>query len=264
MDSSAFVKEFIVTRNRVWTDEEVAYLVDNYEYNSINSIASHLNRGYGSVAYKANTLSLKRRYIYSCNLPFFDTWTEKLAYVCGIVLSDGHVDCNRHRVIIKMCDKDVINKIKEVSECTGNICIHHSVNKDSYSIEFGMKVWLFFRNILEFDNHKSYTAAYPKNIPNVYNNSFIRGIFDGDGWLYLKKSTGCPTVGIAGTLKIVSAIKNICGIQGSIYAKENIFILIYNGNFAINFLNYIYDNASIYMDRKYDKYLNVLELKNRR
>jgi hypothetical protein len=97
MDSSAFVKEFIVTRNRVWTDEEVAYLVDNYEYNSINSIASHLNRSCSAVKNKAWCLKLKNavpgKYI-KHSISYIRSEFEKDNYQ---LITDEYVG-NRHKL----------------------------------------------------------------------------------------------------------------------------------------------------------------------
>lgn len=122
--------------------------------------------------------------------------------------------------------------------------------------------------ILEFPNEKI--------LPKSYYNSFIRGYFDGDGGVfygeydtYDKKQnkeyhTYSYTCYFCGTKNMLNSISNILssnGINSTPIKKDNrnnVYDLrIYNPNNIDNFRTYIYDNATVYLSRKYDKFFYV-------
>lgn len=100
----------------------------------------------------------------------------------------------------------------------------------------------------------------PKNLLR----HFLRGYFDGDGWF---SNTGkCFQVGLIGTEDFIKGFLNaIDNIN-----KENKIFDVHRADGAkryvfsgyddvLNFLNYIYKDSSIYLDRKYEHYLEFLE-----
>lgn len=256
-----------VTR-RFWNSEEEQYLIDNYSNMPIKKIAEVINRSYMAIALKAMLLGLKVEYSYhepSYNDMFFDTWSKELGWFVGVVLSDGHVSNmpNNKFVRIKMCDRDVIEKLGTLTDYKLNILEFDSKEEKhsaSFTISFnGRKIWDFFTD-LGMDNNKSTTAFLP-DIPEQHFNHFVRGVFDGDGSIYLTEKN-YPYASICGTKKVVYGLADILGIKHNIHKYSDVtFSVQYTGKRAIEFLNFIYKDSQniIRMDRKYDKYKKALK-----
>ena len=89
---------------------------------------------------------------------------------------------------------------------------------------------------------------------------FIRGYFDGDGSFsrYLNKITVSPHIQIIGTPEFLNDIvkySNIVGIKSKDKRwKNNTEFLSYHLSESIEFINYIYKDSKIYLDRKYKLY----------
>jgi hypothetical protein len=260
---------------RSWGSEEVKYLEKHYcAGDPIDETAHYLCRSDSSIVNKAKALSLKRSYKYykpKYNVNFFDqdNWGHELAYVTGLVTSDGHISKPPRKFVdLEMCDRDVIENVKILTEYRNKILskwdgdINHSV---SYYISFrGKKIWDFFIN-LGLDNSKSKTAVMPI-IPDQYMWSFLRGELDGDGGIYVDRGTYYPRVEISGTKALIESIMDYIGFNGSFYSKfGNItWCARYSGKNAMQLLYKMYgdSNELTRMDRKYKKYLNIL--RNRR
>lgn len=86
---------------------------------------------------------------------------------------------------------------------------------------------------------------------------FIRGYFDGDGCFSRNIHTHVvsPVVGLLGTKGFLEEILSITGINAKYTHdkrhSENTFALSYSKDDGILFINYLYNNSSVYLDRKY-------------
>lgn len=116
--------------------------------------------------------------------------------------------------------------------------------------------------------NKTFKIDCIKNIPDNLLNHFIRGYFDGDGCVYLYKPEDqnkhrfkiifCGTENFLKDLNITLSeqinTSNINLIDMNKYGS-NVFNLRYINNDDINKLyNYMYENATIYLKRKKDKF----------
>jgi len=255
---------------KVWSDVELIYLKNNYTIMPPIKIAKYLNRTYGSVIVKARRLGLRTGYKYRKPMydeDFFDVsnWNHELAYIVGIVLSDGHVSSSNAYCLVElgMCDEDVIEKIKNITSYGRDILEYkYGSHKNRYIINFsGKKVWNFFTS-LGMDNDKSHTAILPL-IPGIYLADLIRGLFDGDGSISTNKNY-YPVASIAGTESVVRSVADNAGVYYNIYShsmSKTTFVISYTGKRALQFLEYIYKDSTpnTRMDRKYNKYLNALK-----
>lgn len=255
--------------NRLWGIAEEQYLIDNYNKLPVIKLAESLNRTYNSIINRAESMGLYVDYRYfkpAYNENFFDTWSIELSWLVGIVLSDGCVfnDDSRRFVNIRMCDKDILEKIKSFTGYTNDIIElkpHKYHYKIPYQITFsGNKVWRFFRD-LGMDNNKSCNAIFPTTIPNNLIAHVVRGLFDGDGSISLSKNTGYPEARICGTKNVVDYVTNYFDISNTLHKNSDInYTIQYTGDRAIQFLNLLYSNSTdaIRMNRKYNKYLKAL------
>ncbi|MCQ2969409.1 MAG: hypothetical protein MJ191_04695, partial [Clostridium sp.] len=96
---------------------------------------------------------------------------------------------------------------------------------------------------------------------------FIRGYFGGDGTLVLSKNS--INFKICGTRELLEKMIDIFNENSDYNFKKRLFkrwnneknnyYLSYGGrNKTLSIMNYLYNNSKIYLDRKYDKY-NILK-----
>jgi len=260
--------------NKLWGISEEKFLSKNYGTLPPVKIAFILNRTLKSVGLKAYYMGLTNKYTYKYHKPnynenFFCNWSKELAWLVGIVLSDGHVSKNEYKlkfIRIRMCDKDVIYKIKSITGYKSNVYEYEPKNhyKTSYTITFcGELVWNFFTK-LGMDNNKSVTAKFPKDIHDILISHVIRGIFDGDGSITINKGKYL-SARICGTKNVVYGVRNYIDLHHTIHVNKSgtNFIIQYTGERALSFLEYIYNgsNENNRMDRKYDIYIKYINLK---
>jgi len=221
----------------------------------------------------ARKLGLKTKYRWfdhKYNEDFLDVWSNEVAWFIGLILSDWYISnpILGKFVRLKMCDRDVIDKVKIITNYHNGVGVHKPKNikyKTSYSVEFcGNKFWNFFTN-MGLDYRKSYIAKFP-TIPNEYKFDVIRGVFDGDGSVSIGKK-GYPFARICGTIDVVESIASKIGLHKTTHQNtDHNYIIQYTGERAVKFLDYLYLNSIelTRMNRKYYKYLDTLKWKEKR
>lgn len=121
---------------------------------------------------------------------------------------------------------------------------------------------------------KTHILEFPLRVPQFLIRHFLRGYFDGDGCISITKRSDRSIRGksIRAQFTLTGRDKFIKKCQEHLCNSVNITktalnksknsstaSLHYNGiNSVLKILNYIYSNSTIYMKRKYDKYLNLV------
>jgi hypothetical protein len=206
---------------------------------------------------------------YSCNRNVFkEIKTEKEAYWLGFILADGHNHKNK-RIRVDIKDK---NHLEDLS-----MLIYPNNDKPVKTRDLGFgTVYYFDCSILDVVENlasygivpnKSKIATLPE-IPDDMYNHFIRGVYDGDGCLsftYEKKSKNyrryCfSIVGSDELMKgIKDTVKNQIGIDLGYGNMKTIKRVYKKGNQQImSILFWLYQNSSVYLQRKYEKYQDML------
>lgn len=118
---------------------------------------------------------------------------------------------------------------------------------------------------------KSLTLKFPTNINTNLINHVVRGYFDGDGTITsFSRKDGWSlqyNIGIVGTKEFLNSVNSILNSHADLplqsickYDGENNYRLNYCGNNNIKkFYNYIYKNATIFMERKRKKMSEVFD-----
>lgn len=196
--------------------------------------------------------------------------TEEKAYWLGFLYADGYVASNKNIVelSLKGADADHLEKFRKFLNYTKEVTLSNS--------KCGDKV--FFRCRLSMcDKHfhdtlvskgctpnKSLTLAFPKKSLFASEDliiHFIRGYVDGDGSVD-KASSGYSRFEILGTYEFLEGIKeHFKGFFTAAYHKDkrhpnsNTFSLSLSGKKAAEFGDILYKDATIYLQRKYIKFI---------
>ena len=191
--------------------------------------------------------------------------TEEKAYWLGFLYADGSVGSTDNRIELGLAEKD-LNHIEKFKEFIG------VPNKISYRPQTKSYRYIFKSIPCKEDlikqgcmPKKSLILKFPteQQVPNYLIKHFIRGYFDGDGWF--SNTSSCFQVGIIGTEDFIKGFLNIIEIQNknnkifTVHREDGAKRYVFGGlNDVTNFLNWIYKDATIYLDRKYNHYLDFI------
>ena len=217
----------------------------------------------------------KRKYLLNEN--YFDNIdTSNKAYTLGLFYADGCNYMTNNNIFIELqeLDKDILEKINADMQSDRNLKINklHDKNihwQNSYRLcitNKHMSEQLFMLGVVP---RKSLILKFPNFIPDCFLRDFIRGYFDGDGCIEWNKS---KFLTVASTSEFCNSLKQILFLKLNIHSSvvntanksSNTKILeICGKKQIIQFLDYIYDNSELHIDRKYNHYLQIKESLNK-
>lgn len=201
------------------------------------------------------------------NINVFDTIdTEEKAYWLGFIFADGYIGSTPIRedkksiynfeLSLALKDFEHLEKFKKF------ISFEKEIIKDSYRCRImvaNKHFWTILNNYGCTPN-KSLTLKFPNCIPNDLIRHFIRGYFDGDGCItrHVYINIVSPAINVIGTSDFLNNIINYSDTTPNIrhdkrHSKETL-ILEWHKDDGIKFINYLYKNSSIYLDRKFKLY----------
>lgn len=209
--------------------------------------------------------------------------SEEKAYFLGFLWADGCNILHRNRITISLHEKDydILKKLNDLVFENNTITIrkkenirgHYINNKfckntgDIVSFSIYSKYMSNLLNSYGLIPRKSSIVEFPKEsiIPLNLQKHFIRGYFDGDGSI-IKHNTKNRGYSI----KIASSEIFCQKLKDIIFLHTNLFFYNYNVNDKYStiqlggtynsmiFCKWLYENSNIYMNRKYQKYKDVL------
>ena len=219
--------------------------------------------------HRSNSFYQKKKY---CNESFFEKIdTEEKAYWLGFLFADGNVQQRKNSFIIKLSvlDKEICDNFLKSINANFSTKIflekdyyHPNIRKEVYHVEIYSKKMFDDLNKFGCIPRKSLVLKFPK-ISKKYIRHFIRGYFDGDGWI----STGTRrsglkyiSIGFCGTFEFLSKLNEYIPDKGTISKEKrkitNTYRLLKSGSKnALNLYEYFYKDSSIYLKRKYIKFV---------
>lgn len=208
---------------------------------------------------------------YKLNEDFFKIIDSEIkAYFLGFIFADGYVNekNNYVEITIHKKDKEILDNLKIYLYPDGRPL---KIIKNNY-IRLVINSKIIVTDLVKYGcmQAKTYKIKFPK-INRKYYSHFIRGYFDGDGCVTI--NDGTLFLSIIGTIDFLDSIKSIlmekCNVNNTKYddrhpnKKNNIRALRYGGNVLINRIyHYVYDNSTISLERKKNKFLVILKNKD--
>lgn len=210
----------------------------------------------------------RRHSIYTCDDNYFDIIdTEDKAYFLGLLYADGYHNTDNNSISITLQEEDV-DILKTFNNMTNNtrplrFVENNKVNKNWKNCYQAMIISPHMSKILEKHGvykAKSLILKFPNWLDESLYPHFIRGYFDGDGNINKKKYS----MSIVGTDAFCSYLQGWVeaklGIETHIYVSSSLdrptrTFMITKREHSKKFFDYIYNDAHIYLKRKYDVYL---------
>jgi len=203
--------------------------------------------------------------------------SEEKAYWLGFMFADGYIINKQNAtgedgfgLSLAEDSQDSIEKFKNSLHATNPILIDDSGVKKNKQIlyKITMRSQKTVDDLIDKGCFKQKTLILqpPKKVPENLNYHFIRGFFDGDGSLtrHQHKNSVYIDFGINFTTTYDMALwlQNQFN-YGSIWKenrREHTWYYGFGGNQqVINFYHLLYDNATIWMDRKYERFQELLQ-----
>lgn len=270
---------------RMLPDEEKDYICENYlKGASCVVLAKHYGINHHAILsvleecgiQRDRTLSTRK---YSVDEHFFDVIdTPEKAYVLGLLYADGNNNEKKQTISISLQeeDKELLEKVRKVlkSEKPLEFLDYSNKHDFGYTYKNQYRLIVFSKHMCKALRdkgvvpNKSLVLEFPDWLdPDLYSH-FIRGHFDGDG--SVGRYGRSISASITSTDNFCKRIQEICanlGIYSRIYDSSchngiTKQLSIARKNDVKKFLDWIYADATIYMERKYKRYIEYYNMDN--
>lgn len=195
--------------------------------------------------------------------------TEEKAYWLGFLYADGNVSKKSNNVELSLQLSDIDHLYKYKLFLKSKL----SIRKDKIRCRFTSGNKKFKKDLenLGCVPAKSLIITFPI-IPKHLTHHFIRGYFDGDGCITKNNKTSIwNTCSLCcGSRIFLEQLLDIL-YNAQIITKQNVYniknkntkVFVLRDKNFISFMNYLYDDATIYLDRKYERYNNSIAVLRR-
>lgn len=264
-----------------WTKFEEDFIKENYNKYTKQQLSEMLGKSKGAIQQKANRMGIKKKSAYFYNKNFFkDIRTEQQAYWLGFIFADGWI--TDYELGIELNENDDNHLRKFNKDISGNLSVKYRSRKPTVikgknvGTRHTCVLKIFSKEIVcDLISHgcmrnKSMLIENPKNIPDEFLRDFIRGYFDGNGYIGTDKinlkygSKDYLRVSInSGSIRFINWLSSYLKcIDIDNYIVEdndnNSFSVYICSDSLIKFLDYMYDKSTVYLDRKYNRYKTLM------
>ena len=193
--------------------------------------------------------------LYKANENFFSSIdTESKAYWLGFIGADGNVEKTLLRLRILLNDKDEKHLEKFQKDIETNSPIRKVGENKVYIAVCCKRICEDLSKLGVIPNK---TLTYNNNwdaIPEELWHHYIRGYFDGDGSIWKQKRDNYWGINFTGSHYLINSLRDRLPVYTSLSIRENVSVIsTMNKTSIVQLINYMYNDATIYLDRKYEK-----------
>ena len=267
------------TRPPKYTESDIKLIIELYNKVDTCVIAKKLNMTTKQINDKAYNLGLLRdisRHTY--NTDYFKTInSEHKAYWLGFMYADGYIcqtfnkntgnlKSSEAGITLKRADENHLKKF--IKDINGTQSVRYKDVKLNGNTYHAARISIIGRKFSEnlinkgCMPRKSLSIKFPNKeiLPDNLVKDFIRGYLDGDGCLHVKNEDYRYIVNLVGTYSFLDSVREILNKELGltkvvISQKGNAFQISYSGRNNFNKItSYLYNGATIYLNRKYEIY----------
>ncbi len=198
--------------------------------------------------------------------------TEEKAYWLGFMFADGYIVNHENRygedsfgLTLAEDSLDSIEKFKKSLHATNPILYDNSKSIGQPQAKIVLTSQKTVNDLIDKGcvKQKSLILQPPKKVPEKLLSHFIRGFFDGDGSLtkYNYNNYTSYQIQFTTTYEMAIWLREIFG-KGDVREEKRRdftwYYLIGGNRQVLDICHYMYDEATIWMDRKYARYQELL------
>ena len=199
------------------------------------------------------------------NKSFFKSWSPDMAYVLGVLYTDGCIAQDLYRFTVAQKEPELLEKCLKLMESDAKIAFtkKRGIAGAIYKFQINGKALIEDLLKLGLKPNKSLSLDFPE-VPLSYVRHFIRGCWDGDGSVYLDKNDpGKPCASfISGSERFATGILRHLVTLGMpntrIYKRpqRNVFEFRFRGPDCAKLYHILYDGVpeSIRLNRKLERF----------
>lgn len=195
--------------------------------------------------------------------------TEEKAYWLGFMGADGYI-CSRYNGVgLSLASKDVehVKKYAKFLGCESNVKFHNNDKTGAYSCNVANAHLKSTLIKYGFTPNKSFDFKFPDE--SIFKTKdlirhFIRGYFDGDGSITICRDYRIKTddyrctkqISILGTKEFLTKLVTYLDLNLNVRKESNTncFVIATTCHKANKVLDYMYKDATVYLERKYKLY----------
>lgn len=197
--------------------------------------------------------------------------TSEKAYVLGLLYGDGTISKKRGtiRIALQEKDKEILEKVKAVLKYEGPL--HYIKPKNERcQAQYGLDITRtkMVDDLIQLGcmPAKSNILKFPTEdqVPKTLIYHFLRGIGDADGSISNRRGTTLA-VSLTSSFDFCEGFENFLKSEGieckQYFRKDKEFtsqVQITKHNECLKYLEKLYENATIYMKRKHDKFIDCI------
>lgn len=242
----------------------------NFGVTSDRKLAKKLHIGKSTIQKWRNALGLKI-IKNTVNENYFDNWNPEMAYVLGLIATDGNVSWNPKKgyqsltITAAEKDKEHLEKIRQLLKSAKPLLYAESTK--SYRLIVNSKK--ICQDLMAFGivPAKSKILKF-QPVPVRYLQHYIRGVVDGDGTVrYCSREKGPYfeiNICFGSRVFLGELARQVekMGINATVReSRPNFFIVRYTCKRAMKFANWIYADADLYLKRKFVQFQIALDSK---
>ena len=267
----------IESRHPLLTEERILEIKDCYnKYHNKSVVARIMKCGTDTISkiLKDSGIDPTPVYILRRKYEIDDNYFEKIdtqnkAYALGIIFADGSISKNENYITISLQerDKSVLDALN--SEYGGNrklTFINYNNKNSNWQNQYMLSVSSekMKKDLMKYGAvpNKSLVLRFPNNISSEFIPHFIRGYYDGDGSLS-KNEDRCTIISTEDfCVRLSEIVRSELNVNSSImychnrHDKPTRTFQIAGKNQVKKFLDWIYKDANIFLERKYNLYIS--------
>lgn len=284
-------KSYVPYNKIIFTNEQIEDIISDYKNQGTSvSIAKRYGVNHHVILkllhqYGVEVSQSKKVRKYALDEHYFDNIDcQNKAYILGFLYADGSNNPSKGTISLSLQEEDgyILDKIRQElhSEKPLEYLDYSNKHDFGYTYKNQYRLLLFSSYLckrldgLGMMRNKSLQLTFPDFLPVKLIPHFVRGVYDGDGSIYqfyINDNNIPVTVTITSTANFCESLKCICqdllNINPGIYDASchngitKVFTLS-GRNITKVFLDWIYADAELFLQRKYDRYLSYYNINN--
>jgi dUTPase len=180
--------------------------------------------------------------------------TDIKAYLLGLISSDGYISNDKITIYLHEKDIELLEKIQ--NKISSNISLR-KVKDNMVSLTIlSTNISKNVMNHLGISENNNIVSSLP-NIDDNLKWSFIRGYFDGNGFICTEKTSKPVCIIKNNSELLLKEIKEFTNFPCSIYENK----IEWYGVSVLDFLGKIYMGSPIHMKSKYQQFISIINWK---
>jgi len=256
------------------SDEQEGELIAEFR---VGEIVTTLSRKYSID--KATTRKIVRdagidlggkRAKYRLNEHVFDNLdSEAAAYYLGFIYADGYVNKIANALVVNLAEKDicVVEAMQKFFETDTPVRIEPKISPPTGKVVQSCKLQITSEHLanrlkeLGIAPRRPYFSRVLAHLPERQYRHFIRGYMDGDGSVSLPKWASIRFYGKEDTLSWFLKILGENGASKNVTVRpgQGISNIGFGGVQCVSIINYLYRDATLFLERKHTRAMALLE-----